>query len=258
VVVDIRTTRNPENSGRILIQPGVQVDFFANGRNLAGSEFAGTFQKNPLGSTSFIHVLHKFHQPENTTLLCSHFTKCSKKNARFGLPQFVSEIILLTYFPRIWRYPMFCDFFSRWFKNSSTGEQMWTSYASIQMCLTQHLWKIGAGRSGEIQQFFVLSKKEKMMKLHLLLKISWRIECLILYMEITMFFAYIQKQLNLNMSGIQGPKRTSNCFATLMKWSKHSWMLALANRGYGAPTYYQTYAIESGALIYNIHMKCSN
>ena len=35
-------------------------------------------------------------------------------------------------------------------------------------------------------------------------------------------FAYIQKQLNLNMSGIQGPKRASNCFATLMKWSKHS------------------------------------
>lgn len=35
-------------------------------------------------------------------------------------------------------------------------------------------------------------------------------------------------------------------------------MLALANPGYGAPTYYQTYAIESGALIYNIHMKCSN
>lgn len=50
---------------------------------------------------------------------------------------------------------------------------------------------LNCGRSGwqkwRNSRVVLLSKKEKMMKLQLLLKISWRIEWLILYMEITMF-----------------------------------------------------------------------
>lgn len=100
MVADIRT-RNPENSGRILIQPGVQVDFFANGRNLAGSEFAGTFRKNPSVLLSFMSYIGSTSQRTQLFFSATLPNVQKKKPHVSGSLNFVSEIILLTYFPNI-------------------------------------------------------------------------------------------------------------------------------------------------------------